>query len=98
MAMGSLSMAMGSSGMPMGSLGMAMGSLSMPLGSLGVPGSLGPLTRPGQKLPSLPRGMDVEDYAAVRRYGWGPHLLFIGYPQAGTDGLDGVSCRNGGLS
>lgn len=89
MAMGSLSMAMGSLNMPMGSLGMAMGSLSMPLGSLGmsmgivgVPGSLGPLPRPGQKLPSLPRGMDIEDYAAVRRYGCGAHICFsLGYPR-----------------
>ena len=47
---------------------MPMGSLSMPLGSLGMSmGSLGPLLCPGQKLPSLPRGMHAEDYAAVRR-------------------------------
>lgn len=45
----------------MGSLGMAMGSFSMPTGSLG------PVLYPGQKLPSLPRGMHAEDYAAVRR-------------------------------
>lgn len=52
----------------MGSLGMAMGSFSMPTGSLGMStGSLGPVLCPGQKLPSLPRGMHAEDYAAVRR-------------------------------
>ena len=50
----------------MGSL--AMGSLSMPTGGPGMSmGSLGPVLCPGQKLPSLPRGMHAEDYAAVRR-------------------------------
>ncbi len=54
--------------MAVGSLSTSMGSLGMSLGmDAGMPGSLGTLLHPGQKVPSLPRGMDTEDYAAVRR-------------------------------